>query len=283
MPDQPGVTALAGVRPDKEGGTSFTAQTSRIGMGGLFGGQLMSQATQAALRTVTSGWGPQALHAFFFAPGEEGAPVQLEVTPLRDGRSSCHRRVRLRQGELAVAEVTVVCGPPDTAATPAGGTTPGSTAAPKEVSGPSDGDEQSIFHTRWNFAGLDIRLPERAEDRTSRYHPVWVRAGRPAPEGPEGPASGDPGPQWPLVAFVSDLGLVLAALEPGERRIRRAVTTDHALWFHRPPRHGQWHLLDVRLEERAGRRAVVAARIYDKDGPLVASAVQGAAIIDIRR
>jgi acyl-CoA thioesterase II len=280
MPDQLGVAALAGVRAEKEGGTSFTAPTSHIGMGGLFGGQLMSQATQAALRTVTSGWGPQALHAFFFAPGEEGAPVQLDVTPLRDGRSSCHRRVLLRQGELAVAEVTVVCGPPDTATTPAGGAAPGSTTTPLAVSGPSDGEEQSIFQTRWDFAGLDIRLPERPEDRATRYHPVWVRAGQPVPEGP---APGEPRPQWPLAAFVSDLGLVLAALEPGERRIRRAVTTDHALWFHRPPRHGQWHLLDVRLEERAGRRAVVAGRIYDQDGALVASALQGVAVIDMRR
>jgi acyl-CoA thioesterase-2 len=272
MPDRPPAAALAGVR--REEGDRFSAETARTGMGGLFGGQLVSQAVQAALCTVPPGWVPYALHAFFFAPGEEGAPIRLYVTSLRDGRSSGHRRVQVRQGELEVAEVTLVCGAPDT------GAQPGIGAVPLTVSGPSTGqDEQSIFQTRWTFAGLDVRLPERADDRAGRYHPVWVRAGRPAPGGQE---SGEPGPPWPLVAFVSDLGLVLAALEPGERRSRRAVTTDHALWFHRPPRPAQWHLLDVRLEERVGRRAVVAARIYDRDGPLVASAVQGVAISDIR-
>jgi acyl-CoA thioesterase len=272
MTDRPPVAALAGVR--REEGNSFSAETGRIGMGGLFGGQLLSQAVQAALCTLTSGWVPYSLHAFFFAPGEEGAPIRLDVTSLRDGRSSCHRRVQLRQGELGVAEVTLVCGRPDT------GPQPGIAAKPLTVSGPSAGEEElSIFQTRWTFAGLDIRLPERPEDRTSRYHPVWVRASRTAAGGQ---GSREPGPQWPLAAFVSDLGVVLAALEPGERRVRRAVTTEHTLWFHRPPRPRQWHLLDVRREERAGRRAVVAARIYDQDGLLVASALQGVAIIDIR-
>jgi acyl-CoA thioesterase II len=211
--------------------------------------------------TVRTGWIPQMLHAYFLAPGQAGRPIRLSVESVRDGGRSSHQRVTLSQDGTRVAEVTVLCAAPSV--------TGPLTVRPVPVPGPSaDPARKSIFETRWHFGGLGIRPPEQAPDSLP-YHPVWVRAVQPAQTG------------WPLAAFVSDLGLVLAAIRPDERRTRTAVTTDHCIWFHHPPRADAWYLVDASLRHRSDDRAQVCADLFDDRGHIIASVAQGVTVISL--
>jgi acyl-CoA thioesterase-2 len=58
--------------------------------------------------------------------------------------------------------------------------------------------------------------------------------------------------------------------EPG----MRIASLDHAMWFHRPARVDQWLLYVLDSPSAQGARGLGQARIYTRDGALVASVAQ---------
>ncbi|MFT5452408.1 MAG: acyl-CoA thioesterase-2, partial [Enterobacterales bacterium] len=59
----------------------------------VYGGQVLAQAINAALRTVDSERRVHSLHAYFLRPGDPTLPIIYEVDPIRDGKSFTTRRV----------------------------------------------------------------------------------------------------------------------------------------------------------------------------------------------
>jgi len=80
--------------------TSFAAKR-------IFGGQVLGQALNAAVRTVEPERRPHSLHGYFLRPGDLSRPIVYEVDPIRNGRSFSTRRVVGKQRGKAIFNASI--------------------------------------------------------------------------------------------------------------------------------------------------------------------------------
>jgi acyl-CoA thioesterase-2 len=81
-----------------------------------------------------------------------------------------------------------------------------------------------------------------------------------------------------LLAYASDFFLLGTSvlphdLEKLEGRLVMA-SVDHAMWFHRPLRVDDWLLYDMQSPSASGARGFAQARVFSRDGRLVATTAQ---------
>src|SRR4029453_14526224 len=74
--------------------------------GGLYGGQIVAQALQAAAHTVHSQFRPHSLHPSFLRRGTPTPPGRCEVDRVRNGRSFVTRAVVARQSVGAILNLS---------------------------------------------------------------------------------------------------------------------------------------------------------------------------------
>src|SRR6476619_3030905 len=70
--------------------------------GGLYGGQIVTQALWAAGCTVDEALTAHSIRAYFIRRGDHKEPIRFEVDRIRNGRSFCTRRVVARQAVGAI-------------------------------------------------------------------------------------------------------------------------------------------------------------------------------------
>ena len=112
------------------GPDTFVGAGPHYPWGGLYGGQIVAQALQAATSTVDPQFVVHSLRAYFIRRGDHSEPVRYEVDRIRNGRSFCTRRVVARQSVGAIlnleasyhapeeaADIETVAIPPDVPAT----------------------------------------------------------------------------------------------------------------------------------------------------------------------
>jgi acyl-CoA thioesterase-2 len=73
----------------------------------VFGGQVLAQALNSAIRTVDADRVAHSMHAYFLRPGDPNKQIVYEVDPIRDGRSFTTRRVVAKQDGAAIFNTTV--------------------------------------------------------------------------------------------------------------------------------------------------------------------------------
>lgn len=260
------------------GNDHFLAQSDNIGTPAVFGGQVLGQSLQAAQLTVEADRAVHSLHAYFLLPGEH-APIDYEVTRVRDGRSFSMRRVVARQGDNIIFEMnasfqTASDGVEHQAAMP-------------QVAGPEGLQSEHALRQ-----AIIPHLPPYFHDKTLaprglEYRPVepvdlmnppkregqialWVRAMDTLPD--------DAALHRALLAYASDHGLLLAAIAPhGLSLFRgevRMASLDHAMWFHRDFRLDDWLLYVFDSPSASGARGLCQGRFFTRDGKLVASVMQ---------
>ncbi|MGC4059401.1 MAG: acyl-CoA thioesterase II [Aquabacterium sp.] len=232
----------------------------------------------AAYQTIPSDRPRASLHAYFLLPGEH-APIDYEVTRVRDGRSFSMRRVVARQGENIIFEMnasfqTASDGVEHQAPMPQ---VPG----PEGLASEREQRQAIIHHLPPYFhdktlapRGLEYRPvepvdwmnPAKREGSTA----IWLKAVGTLPD--------DPALHHALLAYGSDHGLLLAAIAPhglslfkGEVRM---ASLDHAMWFHRDFRLDDWLLYVFDSPSASGARGLCQGRFYTRDGKLVASVMQ---------
>ena len=105
------VLDLADHGPDTYVGTG-----PRYPWGGLYGGQIVAQALQAASATIDPGFVAHSLRAYFIRRGDHTEPVRYEVDRIRNGRSFCTRRVVARQSVGAILNLEASYQAPEPAA-----------------------------------------------------------------------------------------------------------------------------------------------------------------------
>jgi acyl-CoA thioesterase II len=239
-------------------GRARRAATHVIASPSIFGGQLFGLAVIAAAEAAGEEFVPVSMHAQLLDRGIAGSDIEIEVSTVRDGRSSRHRSLVMTQDGRPIAAMQVALGLPS-----AEGTHFPRSATPPVPSAPSDdSDDVSPFVSRWGFDQLDV-----VHVGTARTHPIWIRPRLEIPD--------DPILHAAAIAFVSDMGLVMAAHEAGEGTTAVPLTVDHAIWFHGSPRFDDWTLLDAELRARHGDHGLVSASLTDIGGTLLASMSQG--------
>ena len=73
----------------------------------IFGGQVLAQSLNAAIRTVPEDRVAHSMHGYFMRPGDPLKQIVYEVDPIRDGRSFTTRRVVAKQDGRAIFSTAV--------------------------------------------------------------------------------------------------------------------------------------------------------------------------------
>ncbi|PAR32004.1 acyl-CoA thioesterase II [Vibrio metoecus] len=257
----------------------YRGASENLGLPQVYGGQVIGQALSAARYTVESDRTVHSFHSYFLYPGDPEKPIIYDVENLRDGRSFSTRRVKAIQNGRPIFYLTASYH----------GDAPGfeHQKTMPEVLGPENFASESelaaqIAHflpekLQKAFCGekpIEMRpvtvinplKPQKAEPK--QY--LWIRANGNMPE--------DQLIHQYLLAYASDWGFLVTALHPHGVSLMtpkfQVATIDHSIWFHRPFKMDDWLLYAIESPTASNTRGLVRGEIYDRQGNLVATAVQ---------
>lgn len=279
----PGIRADAdGLAPmlqlDTLGADHYRARRIAQNMAGhIFGGQLLGSAMAAAIAS-RPGHHPHLLQAFFLRAGRADAAVDIDVERSKDGRRFAHRRVALRQADklLLSAEVSFhddEDGPEHQDAVAPQVPPPETLADIVEL---ADRHRDQLPVQTYQRMLMRPSLQIRPCDPDSGFirptlEPrlvMWIK-----PAGDLSPAAA-----YAALAFMSDNWLVGPCTSPHTRSFFdgewAASSLNHALWIHRRPDLSDWLLFEVESPIVRGRRGLGRGFIYQRDGALLATAMQ---------
>jgi acyl-CoA thioesterase II len=261
------------LRPEQTGPDRFRGESRPIGSPNVFGGQVLGQSLHAAAVTV-EGRRPHSMHALFILPGNHGLPIDYEVERVRDGGTFSTRRVvAFQEGK----RIFVMSASFQTEEEGFEHQAP----APASVDPESLPSGLALWKERIEAAGrkyypapVDFRADHKGHifsGHTEGLHKqMWTKTPIALPD--------DRLTHETLFAYVSDYGLLWTALQPhgvsmGDPRLQIA-SLDHVIWFHRPFRMDEWLLFAMESTNASGGRGLCHARVYNRDGVLVASVAQ---------
>lgn len=243
----------------------------------VFGGQVLAQATTAAMRTVDSSRVVHSVHGYFLRPGDASRPIEVSVERLRDGGSFSARRSQAYQDGTPILSMISSFQKPS----------PGldhASVAPHDIPGPEDlaTPEELVGHVKhpivqeWGRGRpFEIRHVDRPiyleADRDRRpTTAVWMRTRDRLPD--------DPNVHRAAILYASDYTLLEPVLrqhgvywaKPG----MKVASLDHAFWWHRDARADEWLLYLQQSPSAQSARGLGTGSIYSRDGRLVATVAQ---------
>ena len=244
------------------------------GRGRVFGGQVIGQGLMAGGRTIEAGKPPHSLHAYFMRPGDEDVPIDYHVTRDFDGRSFATRRIVARQNGTPILNMSASFQRPATGLEH--GVPLPDVAAPD---GLAKGDESGggsplMAHFLKRFRAFEFRPIPPFSEFAPAAQPgpshLWFRLAGPAPECPIMRSA--------ILAYLSDFGLLTAAVLPhgiplfsGKLQV---ASLDHALWLHETPAFDQWMLYTMESPWAGGGRGLTRGTFHTEDGRHIASVAQ---------
>ncbi|GAB2620108.1 acyl-CoA thioesterase [Pseudactinotalea suaedae] len=244
--------------------------------GRVYGGQVLAQAIIAAQRTLEGELAQRlihSLHGYFLRPGDLEAPITFAVERLRDGGSFSARRTHaLQEGRPILSMIAsfqeVQEGIEHTEPMPV-------VPAPEDL--PSsvalfDSLDHPVAKFFYRNGAFDIRHTGSALFVAPAPEPeptqaLWMRARGPVPGGqPE---------QRALLAFACDQVMLEPVLRAHGVYWRSKgvsiASLDHAMWWHRDVDLGDWLLYVQDSPTAQGGRGLGLARVFSRDGRLVAT------------
>ncbi|MBF2755281.1 MAG: acyl-CoA thioesterase II [Gammaproteobacteria bacterium AqS3] len=250
----------------------------------VFGGESLGQGLVSAAHTVGEGYHLHSMHGYFLRLGDHTRPVVFDVDRIRNGRSFITRRVKaIQQGE---AILNLACSfhidepglehadtPPDV---PRPETLP---RYPSEAM-LREAESRGELGYLYRFEAFDTRHVKSWQTEAGNWCGAhWVRVNEALPDNRALHAI--------LLAYLSDMEFLDLIMEEDIRDTpgygggfgdpdveRQWYSLDHSLWFHRPFRVDEWLLFEKESVSAQGARGLVRGRFFNRDGVLVASAVQ---------
>lgn len=257
----------------------FRGNSRDIGSPNVFGGQVLGQALNAAIRTVEQDRIPHSLHAYFILPGDMTTPILYEVDRIRDGRSFTTRRVVAMQHakpifNLSASFQKIESGmdhqlkmpdvpPPDDL--------PSMSDLRKSLLKVAPEKYHRFLKPEWP---IEIRLLDPVHPfQPKKKEPikfVWMRAIDQLPN--------DSGIHCCALAYSSDFNLLSTAMLPHGITYNsgkvRAASLDHAMWFHRSFRADEWLLYAINSPNASNARGLAMGSIFTQEGKLIATVAQ---------
>jgi acyl-CoA thioesterase II len=254
----------------------FVGTSPQYPWGGLYGGQIVAQALQAAAATVDDGFTSHSLRAYFIRRGDSDEPVRYEVDRIRNGRSFTTRRVIARQAIGAILNLEASFQVPE------GGADVETVSFPVDVPRPDE-----LEQTSWTPMFSRCFVPGARLDPAGRSGrgraAAWLKINESFDDRPDLHASG--------LAYLSDDlptdAVVRAHPLGGEsddvlHEVIFTASLDHTIWFHRPVRPDRWHLHDFTCQTFVGGRGLSIGHIFDEAGSHVATVAQEVLLRDTR-
>ena len=235
----------------------------------LFGGQVVAQCLLAAYETVEEHLTAHSMHCYFLRAGDANVPIELEVDPIRNGRSFCTRRVVARQRGEAIFNTSISYhvheeGMSHSLSMP-------DVISPEEAAALNAERDTNMPRTLLDLFGTEReRITERLPQAQDPVSQSWFRV--------IGPFEGNVRTQQAALAMISDFSLYSTAFSafPYERpeKVFIGASLDHAIWFHEVPRMQDWVLYDTDSPWSGGGRGYNRGSLWSRDGKLIASTAQ---------
>jgi len=257
----------------------FRGQSQDLGLGFVFGGQVVGQAIFAAKSTVLDQQQVHSYHSYFLRPGDPKRPIVYDVERIRDGKSICTRRVKAIQDGEPIFYMTASFKIKEKGFE--------HQDVMPEAPAPEDlisEQEMALLHTEMLPAHIRDKLVSEKpiEMRPVTFvHPVepdieppkrlvWFRASGKMPD--------DLRVHRYLLAYASDFNFLPTALQPHGVALftpgMQVVTIDHSMWFHDDFRLDDWMLYAVESTVASDGRGLVRGQFFTRAGKLVASTIQ---------
>ncbi len=258
----------------------FEGRSSYMGSPNVFGGQVVSQALNAAYQTVPEDRFCHSLHSYFILPGDLNLPIQYEVTILRDGGSFTTRSVTARQEGKAIfmmacsfqleeegyahqIEMPTVKGPEELVSWTDILNQFG-TLLPKQI-------YNFIAAERpLEFKPTVIQNPFEKVD----YEPIsntWIQF-------KEADLELSIPTIHQLIAYCSDYNVLATSLLPHASKAHfgntQIASLDHSIWFHRNTDLKDWLLINVESPSASNTRGFNKGSIFNRSGELICSITQ---------
>lgn len=252
----------------------------------IYGGEVAAQAVVAAAETVGPERPVHSAHVHFVRPGNTTKPLDYLVERIRDSRSLSTRLVRTEQDGRTLALATVsfhvtATGPEhqvDTAPPPPPDQVPGRDDGLAQVAAqwPADqGPVPEVVRRPWP---IDVRYIDRppyaVNGPAEPSNRLWIKTHE--------ALSDDHSVHAAALTFATDFPMFEPSLFPHGVSWLDVVSgqawfgssLDHTLFFHQPFRADDWLLMVQHNPITSGSRGMAEAKIYTRDGRLVASIVQ---------
>jgi acyl-CoA thioesterase-2 len=255
----------------------FTGVSQWMPHGRVFGGQVLAQSLVAAMRTTPQGRAVHSMHGYFLRPGDVNHNITFSVDRIHDGRSFSTRRTQAYQNGLPI--LSMIASFQD----PSDGLEhqvemPADVPAPEDLKSDTEllaGFDHPVGRYWRDERPFDLRhIPSplyiSVEGEHVAHQAVWFKTYDRLPD--------DPDLHRAALAYASDYTL----LEPTMRRHGiswatpglKIASLDHAMWFHRFGRVDEWLLYVQESPSATGGRGLSHARIYSREGMLVANVAQ---------
>lgn len=236
------------------------------GPGRMYGGEVAARALAAARRTVPADRAVHVVQSSFLRAGDPATALILRVTRLRDGRAFSMRRVDAEQRGKVIFTAIV--------SFHAGSAAVEHHDPMPVVPSPEELDDVTNWTGRrcwpdWAVGNpaLELRPVPGDEREPAGLRAIWYRLTEPR-------SDGSPECQW---LWLSDLTLVSSIRlghEPTPRKTWLMTSLNHTVWFHRPFRVEDWHLVVHRSPLATGGRGLALGQVFDRTGVLVSSLAQ---------
>lgn len=256
--------------------------------GRVYGGQVIAQSIIAASKTVEGDRLPHSIHGYFIAPGDIRQDLLFDVETLRDGRSFSARRVNVTQSQGAILtaiasfQKTGQSGVEFADPMPEDTPDPDTLTSAKELMAPYAGKsafadfyaQRSPFDIRHISPTIMLGVDKDSVARDSGRQMVWMRA--------DGHVDLPQAMHRAMLALQCDQVM----MEPVLRRAGLSIATpgisfaslDHSMWWYRDVDINDWLLYVQDTPTAAHGRGLGTAKVYDRDGDLVATMAQEAMI-----
>jgi len=244
----------------------------------VYGGQVLAQSLNAAIRTVEEQDRiAHSMHAYFLRPGNPSKQIVYEVDPIRDGKSFTTRTVVAKQDGRAIFNSSISFHIHE----------PGlshqidmpSTQQPEDLQSDHEfWSDMARKHPGKFRTPLAESIERKAINRRNYLDPqptepeqhAWFRA--------LGDLGDDITRHQTVLAYMSDFALLGTALCPhpytGHSSNMQMASLDHALWFHRDFRADDYLLYAMDSPNAWGSRGFSRGSFYNREGVLVASSAQ---------
>ena len=244
----------------------------------MFGGQFLAQGIAAIQTTLPEDRFIHSLHAYFLRPGDSSIPIQFKVDIIRDGRSFNHREARAYQNQKELFRM--VCS--------YAVTVPGYDFAARGM--PVVPPPEEVTYTYEDFCRDQMPDPNYIRDVQNRPFEIlyinppmtrvksdhlesqrmWIRI--------RGEVGDEVWMHDAGLAYLADSTLIDHITLPHGKRWQdpdfEGTSLDHAMWFHGTCVANDWLLFDQDVEWTGDGRGLASARLYQRDGTLVATCMQ---------
>ena len=258
----------------------YRGQSWDLGFRALFGGQVLGQSIAAAYNTVPQGRAIHSFHSYFLLPGDASKPVVYDIENVRDGRSFSSRRVKAIQNGRTIFYMTASFHVDEPglehqfAVMP---NAPEPDTVPADIRFYEDDYEnlsESMKESLSYHRPVEIRTVDSANsytaDKRAPKRKIWIK-GRDT-------LDANLSIHQASLAYASDYHFLSTALQPHGLSVQdkslRLATIDHAMWFHKPFKFDDWLLYEMESPFSGNSRGLVQGKIFNRQGELVASAVQ---------